>query len=93
MEIIEVDTQQTVNDLKKLVQNVVGYPTSRFRLYYKECIDSEPEEMTYPTTRTSLYRLNLNEDSEFIVDLTPYEDWKLPTKLKRIRNKNRINKI
>lgn len=75
VEFIEIDTQRTLRDLKQQVQQVFGYTTMRFHLYYKQTPTAKPELMNGLKYSTPLYRFELNNDAEFIVELS-YKEWK-----------------
>lgn len=70
----KIDVRQTVGDFKKQLEKFVGYPSSRFRVFY---IDFEacsmsiygPEELKY--VNRCLYSFNIVEGDEFEIDLKP----------------------
>lgn len=64
---LEVDANQSVRDLKKVLQNLVGLPVSRFSLYYLDKqINLGPEKLRYPDRM--LYTYNLTDGDEFIIE-------------------------
>ncbi|ESO93855.1 hypothetical protein LOTGIDRAFT_104573 [Lottia gigantea] len=71
---IKVDTNKTVAQLKKSLEEFVGVPPSKFRLFYvaEEYYNSDSsgygsEEMKYGTRQ--LYRYNINNGDYFLVVL------------------------
>lgn len=69
-----IDVRQTVGEFKKQLEKFVGYPASRFRVFY---IDIEacslsiygPEEIKHPNR--CLYSFNIRDGDEFEIDLKP----------------------
>ena len=69
-----IDVRQTVGEFKKQLEKFVGFPASRFRVFY---IDIEacslsiygPEELKHPNR--CLYSFNIRDGDEIEIDLKP----------------------
>ena len=63
---LEINSNQTVRDLKKSLQNMVGLPSSKFTLYYNDLESGfGPDNLKFPDKK--LYTLNLADGDEFII--------------------------
>lgn len=64
---LEVNANQSVRELKKTLQNLVGLPASRFSVFYVDKqIDMGAERLRFPDKK--LYTYKLTDGDEFIVE-------------------------
>ena len=63
---LEINSNITVRDLKKTLQNLVGLPSKKFTVYYHDLESSlVPDQLMYMDKK--LYTYHLNDGDEFIV--------------------------
>ena len=61
-----VNANQTVRDLKKTLQNIVGLPSNRFNIYYQDVEGGlAPDQLRYMDKK--LYTYRMSDGDEFII--------------------------